>query len=125
MYQGSCLCKVVRYQIDCVPEVVGNCHCRMCQKQHGAAFATYVSIKRKHLHYLAGEEKLARYQSSEHASRRFCSCCGSNIEWSSQARHANWVSIPLATFDTPFTPSHIKNYYTESTCEWNKHLGLS
>lgn len=118
MHQGSCLCGRVKYRIDCEPEVVGNCHCTMCQKQHGAAFATYVSVKRKFFEYIQGSDKLTSYNSSENINRKFCSACGSNIEWSGSKAYPDWVSVPLATFDTKFKPTKVQDYYHESKCQW-------
>ncbi|WP_455168458.1 GFA family protein [Alkalimarinus alittae] len=37
MLKGSCLCRQVQYEIKSMPRKVSHCHCRMCQKQHGAA----------------------------------------------------------------------------------------
>lgn len=58
MYNGSCLCGAVSFRLQSEPKAVTNCHCRMCQKQHGAAFATYTSVPRADLEYLSGQELL-------------------------------------------------------------------
>ena len=118
MHQGSCLCGAVKYNINCEPEVVGNCHCTMCQKQHGAAFATYVSINKDFFVYTQGQDKLTSYNSSGTIIRKFCVQCGSNIEWGGSKEHPNWVSVPLATFDTLFKPNNIKDYHGGSKCQW-------
>ncbi|MCH2157156.1 MAG: GFA family protein [Oleiphilaceae bacterium] len=117
MHQGSCLCGTVKYQISCEPEVVGNCHCNMCKKQHGAAFVTYVSINKKFFEYTQGRDKLTSYNSSGSIHRKFCSVCGSNMEWSGSKTYPDWVSVPLTTFDTKFTPAKVQDYYRESTCQ--------
>ena len=44
MIRGSCLCGGIRYEIDGRLHDTQNCHCRMCQKAHGAAFATYAAV---------------------------------------------------------------------------------
>ena len=36
--RGSCLCGGVRFEITGPLMRSSHCHCRMCQKQHGAAF---------------------------------------------------------------------------------------
>ncbi|HCA63195.1 MAG TPA: GFA family protein, partial [Pseudomonas sp.] len=43
-HTGSCLCGVVRYRIDAPIDALTHCHCKMCRKAHGAAFATYASV---------------------------------------------------------------------------------
>lgn len=41
--QGSCLCGAVTYQVSTPLKAITHCHCKKCQKSHGAAFATYAS----------------------------------------------------------------------------------
>ena len=43
--KGSCLCGAVTYEVAGPFEFVGNCHCSICRKSHGAAFATWGIIK--------------------------------------------------------------------------------
>ena len=118
MYEGSCLCGSVKYRINGEIKAVTNCHCRMCQKQHGAAFATYGSVPKSSFQYIQGEDSLAVYNSSKNIKRKFCKHCGSNIEWSGSDKFPDWVSIPLATLDTEFHPEKIREIYLESKCSW-------
>lgn len=37
--RGSCLCGAVSYKITGSLGVTGHCHCSICRKSHGAAFA--------------------------------------------------------------------------------------
>jgi len=121
MYNGSCLCGKVKYKITCEPLKVSHCHCRMCQKQHGAAFATYASLPKANLFYLSGQELLTHYNSSVNINRKFCSCCGSNIEWGGSPEYLNWVSIAISTLDTEYHPKDIVDIYTETSACWLKH----
>ncbi len=59
MYLGSCLCGEVKYRLLSDSKKVTHCHCTMCQKQHGAAFATYASLPKADLVYLSGLSLLA------------------------------------------------------------------
>lgn len=118
MYKGSCLCGSVTFELESEPKAVSHCHCNMCQKQHGAAFATYASLPKDDLSYLSGVEELASYNSSETIERKFCKKCGSSIEWSGSKEFPGWVSIAVATFDTPYNPKEIKQIYLESRACW-------
>lgn len=118
MYSGSCLCGAISFCLQSEPKAVTNCHCRMCQKQHGAAFATYASVLKSDLKYLSGQERLTSYNSSGSIVRKFCSVCGSNIEWSGGEKFPDWVSIALASMDTDFRPKNIKNVHLESKACW-------
>ncbi len=77
MIQGTCLCGTLRYEIDGPLTSMMNCHCSMCRKQHGAAFATYAVAPLAGFRWIAGEDEVVRYQSSAQGSRAFCRRCGS------------------------------------------------
>lgn len=115
MYQGSCLCGQIRYQLT-APIRASHCHCRMCQKQHGAAFATYVTVKLADFELLAGEELLVQFQSSPGIYRGFCHCCGSSLFWRDSC--SDEIAAALASFDTPLLPENIPDIYTESRAPW-------
>jgi hypothetical protein len=74
---GSCLCGSVRYDIDGPFEVMSHCQCSMCRKNHGAAFATFVSVPISGFRWVAGEDQISTFQSSNYGKRNFCSQCGS------------------------------------------------
>lgn len=38
----GCLCGAIRYEVDVPLTDVGNCHCSMCRRFHGAAFAPLI-----------------------------------------------------------------------------------
>ncbi|MCV2216603.1 GFA family protein [Thauera sp. Sel9] len=118
MYNGSCLCGAISFRLRSEPKAVTNCHCRMCQKQHGAAFATYASVPKADLECLSGQELLTAYNSSGSIVRKFCRICGSNIEWSGSNEFTDWVSIPLASLDTAFAPTSIEDIHLESGAPW-------
>jgi hypothetical protein len=79
MLHGSCLCSGVRYEIDGSVADMTNCHCGMCRKAHGAAFATFVTAQGKDFRYTQGEELVETYQSSPELERAFCRVCGSSL----------------------------------------------
>jgi len=90
----------------------------MCQKQHGAAFATYGNLPKTDLVYVAGIELLATYNSSANIERKFCKECGSSIEWCGSADAPDWTSITLSTLDAPFQPESITDIFTETKMCW-------
>jgi hypothetical protein len=76
---GGCLCGAVRYEITGPLLDAGNCHCSMCRKGHGAAFATYANLNPAEFQWTRGEEFVSHYESSANATRIFCSVCGSTL----------------------------------------------
>jgi hypothetical protein len=81
---GGCLCGAVRFEVDFPSKWVAHCHCSMCQRAHGAAFVTWLSVPRDQFRIVAGEAELARYASSAPAMRGFCRRCGSPLLFESQ-----------------------------------------
>ena len=79
MHQGSCLCGTVRYEVSGPFNTMMNCHCSMCRKHHGSAFATYVSAPIGGFRWLAGEQAISAYASSDKGKRYSCSVCGSVV----------------------------------------------
>ena len=98
MYEGSCLCGAISYKIDGEIKSVSNCYCTMCQKQHGAAFATYGNILKDDLQ-LMGLDNLSVFESSEGVSRKFCTNCGSSLFW--KPEESSYIYISAGTLDSP------------------------
>ncbi len=73
---GACLCGAVRYQLDGPFGQLTHCHCSVCRKHHGAAFASFVASPLKGFRYLSGEHHVSRYDSSSTWYRPFCLTCG-------------------------------------------------
>ncbi len=76
---GSCVCGTVRYEVSGPFNTMMNCHCSMCRKHHGSAFATYVSAPIGGFRWLAGEDAILGYASSEKGQRYSCKVCGSVV----------------------------------------------
>ncbi len=79
MSRGACLCGAVRYEIAGPFRTLLSCHCSICRKHHGAAFATFVSAPLERLRWLSGEDRIARYASSASFERPFCTGCGAPV----------------------------------------------
>ncbi|OIQ48267.1 MAG: hypothetical protein BM565_02515 [Gammaproteobacteria bacterium MedPE] len=118
MNTGSCLCGEIQFKVSATPQKVSHCHCFMCQKQHGAAFATYARFKRVDITYLSGIESLRTYRSSAEVERKFCMLCGSNIEWAMPAIMSDCVAIALASLDDQSFVGEIKVLHRQSSAQW-------
>jgi len=76
---GSCLCGDIAWLVDGPFDEMSHCHCSMCRKAHGAAFATYVSCASEAMSWLRGQDRIRRYESSPGFDRPFCPRCGSGV----------------------------------------------
>jgi hypothetical protein len=91
---GACLCGAVRFEVQGPLEQVAHCHCTMCQRAHGAAFASWVAVPDDRLRITAGEEHVTRYRSSSIGTRSFCRTCGSSM-FCTLATHPGVTDVAL------------------------------
>lgn len=77
--RGSCLCGSVSYEITGSFKVMGNCHCSICRKSHGAAFVTWGIIDSNQFQWTSGQEFIQEYESSPGRNRCFCKKCGAPL----------------------------------------------
>ncbi len=56
-----------------------HCHCSICRRIHGAAFASWGGVARDELIYVSGENSLRTYSFSQNADSLFCETCGSTV----------------------------------------------
>jgi len=117
--QGSCLCGAITYHVSTPLKAATHCHCKKCQKGHGAAFATYASARRSDVTIQTVRDTLKSYESSPGITRQFCSECGSSLFWSdAKGKYPEWISIALGTLDTPFKVQNQAHSCIESKAPW-------
>ncbi len=117
-YRGSCLCGAVHFEIDEFSPQAAHCHCSMCRKFHGAAFATIAGVPRSGFRWTRGEDALKGYTAQNGTTRTFCEHCGSSLMFSSPRAPEDVVEIALGALDSdvPIEPSaHI---FVASGANW-------
>jgi len=118
MYQGSCLCGAVRYQALEFQPHMAHCHCTMCRKFHGAAFATFGEVKAEDFRWVKGEKDLQDYIAENGSTRRFCKHCGSSMSFEPENNINNFVEITLGTLDTPLEDSPDAHIFMNYKAAW-------
>lgn len=84
------------YEVTGPFKLLGNCHCSMCRKSHGAAFVTWGIIGPDEFRWQSGEEFVQAYESSPGRERLFCRQCGSPLA----NRHSGAVGeVVIGTVD--------------------------
>lgn len=116
MHTGSCLCGKVKYRIDAPVPNLTHCHCSMCRKAHGAAFATYASVPLETFHFTEGKDELGVYHSSEHVTRTFCKHCGSNLQFVDNREHE--VGVAAGTLDSSLPAPPQSHIFVASKADW-------
>ena len=92
--RGSCLCGGVRYAVSASAGYMSNCHCQMCRKSSGTAFATFWNVPRKDFAFTDGQALVVSYPSSPGIERTFCGRCGANLQFieAADAERPGWLS---------------------------------
>jgi hypothetical protein len=110
---GGCLCGAVRWQTAGAPTAVHHCHCGMCRRWTGAAFATLAWYPRTAVRWSGEPTALA---SSPIAVRSHCAACGTPLALAYNARDD--IALTVGSMDAPqsVTPTH--HYGVEGRLPW-------
>ena len=97
LYKGSCLCGGVRFEAGDLQTDPAHCHCSMCRKFHGAAFAT-----------LAAADEF----------RSFCSRCGTSLAFRSNDESETPYEPALSLFDEEVPVRPAAHIFTNFSATW-------
>ncbi len=99
---GGCQCGRVRYRVTQPLGPGGVCHCRMCQRATGNAFAPLVVARG-----VEWEGAPARWASSNITERGFCSTCGTPLFMQDLGSDA--IELMIGALDDPDAapPDHV------------------
>ena len=114
---GRCLCEAVAYEITGELGSIFNCHCSKCRRWHGAAFRTRASVKKSQFNWVRGQEHLSKYDSSENATKTFCSICGSNL-MTFYKNFPDVVGLPLGGLEQDPKVKPEANIFVGSKAPW-------
>ena len=117
MHQGSCLCGTIQFEIDGSIDNVIHCHCSLCRKASGTAFATNGFVQTANLRIRHGESELSQFESTPGRIRYFCSNCGSPI-FSTNSQDPKRVRIRLGVVDSEVTARPISHNFVSSKADW-------
>ena len=115
---GRCLCGGVVYEVDFIQPNMSHCHCQMCRRFHGAAFATYGEARPEHFRWLQGESLLSEYLADNGTTRRFCNTCGSSLSFEPAHNPENMIEFSLATLDHDIPHLPDAHIFTDFKASW-------
>jgi len=117
-HKGQCLCGAIKYTVDKIEANMGHCHCSMCRKFHGAAFATFGEAKTKNFHWVKGHESLKTYQAENGTQRKFCNNCGSSLIFVPSNDTGELVEFTLGTLDSLVDVKPDAHIFTSHAASW-------
>ena len=114
---GACLCGAVSFTAALPSRWVAHCHCTRCQRAHGAAFVTWVSVDEAKAAITDPEHRLQWYRSPGRGDRGFCATCGSPLffrsgQWSGE------LHIARAAFRDPVDRAPQMHGYYDTHVDW-------
>jgi hypothetical protein len=117
---GACLCGAVQFEVTGPIERVAHCHCSMCQRAHGAAFATWAAVPSERVRITAGEAGVTHYRSSEIGTRSFCGRCGSSM-FCTLDTHPGTIDVELACLASGHGAVPRAHLFWDDRAEWVEH----
>ena len=123
MVTGSCLCGEVRWEIDGRLTAIQICHAKRCQKATGSAFAAEVAAKRARFRWVAGEDRISRWEAPPPLLREpppyrraFCSSCGSPVPVDVEG--AEYIGMHAGVLDDPDTTA-FRHIFLDQKAAWH------
>ncbi|RYX81720.1 GFA family protein [bacterium] len=117
MLKGSCLCGAVTYEFDGEIDHIVCCHCSICRKYSGTAFATGSRIERSKFRLLTGTESLKEYQSSPGVHRVSCANCTSPL-FTRRDATPDTLILRLGSLDTKLSAKPAAHIFVGDKAEW-------
>lgn len=117
IHQGGCLCGGVRYEVNGPLEDIQLCHCSLCRRAQGSAFAANIPVDEARLRMISGEDLLTRFESSPGKLRIFCGRCGSPL-MSQAAAKPGVVRLRAGTLDAPTGARLGFHIFADSHADW-------
>ena len=118
MYKGSCLCGSIQFESDGGVTDIIHCHCSLCRKASGSAYATNGFINAEDIKLTDKNNTLTFYESSEGKRKYFCKTCGSPI-YSSNSQSLKRLRLRLGILDTEISERPISHNFVTSKANWD------
>ncbi|MGB0936249.1 MAG: GFA family protein [Colwellia sp.] len=115
---GKCLCGEVEVKISGGISDIIHCHCSLCRKNSGTAYATNGFVKASEFKITRGEEHLSQFAFKPGKIRYFCSCCGSPV-YSANAQDPSRYRLRLGILDSDIKERPLSHNFVTSKANWD------
>ena len=119
MYHGSCLCGGIKVAISGPISQIIHCHCSLCRKSSGTAFATNGVVELVDFNLSDEANLLASFELSPGKRRYFCRRCASPI-YSTNARDYKRIRLRLGILDSAIKERPISHNFVTSKANWEE-----
>ena len=118
MYYGKCLCGAIKIEVSGAINSIIHCHCSLCRKSTGTAYATNGFVDIKSFKVVKGKEALSTFAFKPGRNRHFCSDCGSPI-YSSNEQDKSRIRVRLGIFDSDIKEKPMSHNFVTSKANWD------
>jgi hypothetical protein len=119
MYIGKCLCGEIEIKITGAISDIIHCHCSLCRKNSGTAFATNGFINVTDFEITLGKGNLSQFSFKPGRNRHFCTRCGSPV-YSSNEQDPSRYRIRLGILDSDIIERPISHNFVSSKANWEE-----
>ena len=114
MLRGSCLCGEIVFEVDPPLARFVYCYCSRCRKATGSSYAENVYVAPTQLRWLAGAERISRFDlpSARSFATAVCRRCGSPVPHAT--RSGREMIVPAGSLDAA-----VVRLPPSERCEWD------
>lgn len=120
--EGGCTCGSVRYRLLATPLIIHGCHCSLCQRQTGSAFAINALVEAENVEVLSGDIDRLKVMTPSGLGQSIARCAKCHVAvWSYYHKHElneriRFLRVGTLDDPTPFPPDvHI---FTSTKLPW-------
>jgi len=117
MITGSCLCGNIKFASDDNISDASLCHCSICRKSTGSAFAAYGGVALENFKWVQGKNQLKVFSATSLLTKYFCTNCGSTLA----STHQSWpeyIYISLGCLDEHAAINLEYHQFVASKANW-------
>ena len=118
--KGNCSCGNVQFELTDKPMFVHCCHCRMCQRQSGAAFALNALIEVDRVRHLSGNLETIELPSDKPQGQKVSRCpdCKTALWSQYPGSGPKFYYVRVGTLENPDACPPDIHIFTESKQPW-------
>jgi hypothetical protein len=79
IYEGSCFCGAVRFEVSGQPAAMGYCHCESCRHWSAGPVNAFTLWKPQALKVTHGAAHIGTYNKTPISYRKWCTQCGGHL----------------------------------------------
>jgi hypothetical protein len=118
MREGGCACGAVRYRLTSEPLFVNCCHCLLCQRQSGTAFALNLVIEADRVEVVTGEPQPVVVEIDDGRTKTTYRCPACQVAVFGQSSRPDLRFVRAGTLDKASEIVPDAHIYTRSKLPW-------